>query len=113
MEQRGLTVVQGNRMGHLLGSGISKGNALQALKQHLNQPDVAVLALGDSPNDLPLLEAADLAVVVPGVEGPHPLLLLGLNSGRFQLAGAAHGAGWAEAVQRLLPPFFNKSCQSS
>ena len=28
--------------------------------------------LGDSPNDLPLLEAADLAVVVPGVEGPHP-----------------------------------------
>ena len=108
-----LTVVQGNRMGHLLGPGISKGNALQVLKQHLNQPDVAVLALGDSPNDLPLLEAADLAVVVPGVEGPHPLLLPGLNSGRFQLAGAAHGAGWAEAVQRLLPPFFNKSCQSS
>ena len=64
-------------------------------------------------NDLPLLEAADLAVVVPGVEGPHPLLLPGLNSGRFQLAGAAHGAGWAEAVQRLLPPFFNNSCQSS
>jgi mannosyl-3-phosphoglycerate phosphatase len=113
VEQRGLTVVQGNRLGHLLGPGISKGNALHVLKQHLNQPDVAVLALGDSPNDLPLLEAADLAVVVPGIEGPHPLLLPGLNSGRFQLAGAAHGAGWAEAVQRLLPPFFNKSCQSS
>ena len=113
VEQRGLTVVQGNRLGHLLGPGISKGNALQVLKQHLNQPDVAVLALGDSPNDLPLLEAADLAVVVPGIEGPHPLLLPGLNSGRFQLAGAAHGAGWAEAVQRLLPPLSNKSCQSS
>ena len=112
VEQRGLTVVQGNRMGHLLGPGISKGNALHVLKQHLNQLDVAVLALGDSPNDLPLLEAADLAVVVPGVEGPHPLLLPGLTSGRFQLARAAHGAGWAEAVQRLLPPLSNKSCQS-
>lgn len=99
----GLAVVRGNRMSHLLGAQVSKGNALAALKQRMGCPEVQVLALGDSPNDLPLLEVADIAVVVPGANGPHPQLRPGVQSGRFQLAGAAHGAGWAEAVQRLLP----------
>ncbi len=100
---QGLAVVRGNRMCHLLGADVSKGNALAALKQRLGEPDVKVLALGDSPNDLPLLEVADLAVVVPGADGPHPKLCAGVNSGRFALARAAHAEGWAEAVKRLLP----------
>ena len=102
MERR-LTIVEGNRMAHLLGEGISKGQALAALKQQQNQPNVKVLALGDSPNDLPLLNVADIAVVVPGRNGPHPDLAAGVTDGRFQLAGAPHGDGWAEAVRRLLP----------
>ena len=91
-------------MAHLLGEGISKGRALAALKQQQDQPEVKVLALGDSPNDLPLLEVADIAVVVPGSNGPHPDLVAGIADGRFQLAQAPHGDGWAEAVRRLLPP---------
>lgn len=101
-QQRGLTVVQGNRMGHLLGPDVSKGKALAALKRHLGCPHVNVLALGDSPNDLPLLEVSDVAVVVPGMKGPHPELKPAIDEGRFQLAQAPHGAGWAEAVERLL-----------
>ena len=99
----GLSVVQGNRMGHLLGRSVSKGNALAVLKQQLNARDASVLALGDSPNDLPLLEVADIAVVVPGRDGPHPALLEAVNRGRFQLATAPHAEGWAEAVRRMLP----------
>ncbi|AII41867.1 hypothetical protein KR100_00390 [Synechococcus sp. KORDI-100] len=97
-----LTIVEGNRMAHLLGEGISKGRALEALKQHQGCSDVQILGLGDSPNDLPLLEVADIAVVVPGVKGPHPTLIEGIDDGRFQLARAPHGSGWAESVQRLL-----------
>ena len=97
-----LTIVEGNRMAHLLGEGISKGRALEALKQHQGCSDVQILGLGDSPNDLPLLEVADIAVVVPGVKGPHPTLIEGIADGRFQLARAPHGSGWAESVQRLL-----------
>ena len=100
---QGLAIVRGNRMCHLLGANVSKGNALTALKQRLGEPDVKVLALGDSPNDLPLLDVADLAVVVPGADGPHPQLSAGVQSGRFTLARAAHAEGWAEAVERLLP----------
>mgnify|MGYP001169158807 CR=1 FL=1 len=62
----GCVIVQGNRMAHLLGAGVSKGRALKVLKQRLGVAQVRVLGLGDSPNDLPLLEAADVAVVVPG-----------------------------------------------
>ena len=97
-----LTVVQGNRMGHLLGPDISKGKALATLKRHLGAQQVKVLALGDSPNDLPLLEVADVAVVVPGPDGPHQELCAGIAAGRFQLAGAPHATGWDEAVRRIL-----------
>jgi mannosyl-3-phosphoglycerate phosphatase len=87
-------------MAHLLGAGVSKGRALAALKHRLGADHVWVLGLGDSPNDLPLLEAADIAVVVPGHDGPHPALHEGVESGRFQLAAFPHARGWAEAVQR-------------
>ena len=93
-----LTVVQGNRMSHLLKAGTSKGAALQALKQELNGGDVHVMALGDSPNDLPLLEAGDHSVVVPGPHGPHPRLTESIHMGRFDLAPAPHAAGWACSV---------------
>ena len=102
-KERRLTLVEGNRMAHLLGEGISKGRALTVLKEQQGEPDVKVLALGDSPNDLPLLNVADIAVVVPGRNGPHPDLAAGIADGRFQMAHAPHGDGWAEAVRRLLP----------
>jgi mannosyl-3-phosphoglycerate phosphatase len=102
-EMHQLSVVQGNRLGHLLGAGVSKGRALQILKQRLGAPDVKVLALGDSPNDLPLLDAGDCAVVVPGSAGPHPELQSGVAEGRYQLAPAPHGEGWSAAVLRWIP----------
>jgi len=98
----GVAVVQGNRMGHLLGAQVSKGRALAHLKAHCRAETVQVLALGDSPNDMPLLDAADVAVVVPGAQGPHAVFAEALASGRFQLAPAPHGAGWSAAVQALL-----------
>lgn len=99
---RDLAIVQGNRMAHLLGGGVSKGQALAALKRRLGADGVQVLALGDSPNDLPLLEVADVAVVVPGIDGPHPELRSGVEGGRYVLAPAPHADGWARVVQALL-----------
>ena len=100
---RQLAVVQGNRLGHLLGADVSKGRALAVLKQRQGASEVAVLALGDSPNDLPLLHAGDRSIVVPGVDGPHPDLQAGLADGRFKLAPAPHALGWSAAVERWLP----------
>ena len=49
-----------------------------------------------------MLEAVNRAVVVPGPQGPHPVFQDAIASGRFQLAPAPHGEGWALAVQEWL-----------
>ena len=61
------------------------------------------MALGDSPNDLPLLEAGDCSVVVPGATGPHPELQGAVAEGRYRLAPAPHGEGWSAAVLSWIP----------
>lgn len=99
---RGLQVVLGNRLAHLLSISSDKGLALAALKRHCAPPQLRVLGLGDSPNDIPLLEAADVAVVVPGPEGVHPQLQAGLATRGWEKAPAPHGKGWAAAVEAIL-----------
>ena len=80
-------------MRHLLSKRSHKGQAVLELKKHLNLPDIQVIALGDSPNDLPLLEVADWSIVVPSEKGPNPQLKEGIDSGKFLLAPAPHSEG--------------------
>lgn len=47
-------------------TGTSKGLALLELAKKLNIPEGKVFALGDSDNDIPMLDAADYAVVMGG-----------------------------------------------
>lgn len=101
----GATIYQGNRMSHLLAKGSHKGKAVIRLKEFLNQPDAKIIALGDSQNDLPLLEIADKPIVVPGKEGPNPFLREGISSGKFSLAPAPHSAGWSLAVRKIISDF--------
>jgi len=77
----GLKVLKGNRLAHLIGADTDKGLAPRALCQALGADGVPILALGGSPNDLALLEAADVAVVVPRAGGPHEELRPGLQDG--------------------------------
>ena len=101
-EARGLQVVMGNRLAHLLARSSDKGLALAALRDRCGPPDLRVLGLGDSPNDIPMLQAVDVAVVVPGAHGPHPDLRGEVESGHWQLAPAPHAEGWARAVNGIL-----------
>lgn len=98
---RGLKVLQGNRFAHLIAPGSDKGLALAALRR-ADPRRRAVLALGDSPNDTALLDGADQAVVIPGVNGPHPRLQAAIAAGDYQLASASHAVGWADAVATWL-----------
>jgi len=65
-DQAGLRTLKGGRFLHLLGQ-CDKGASLQALKQlyqSVYQADFGVIALGDSPNDLDMLQQADHAIIV-------------------------------------------------
>jgi mannosyl-3-phosphoglycerate phosphatase len=59
--REGLRLTRGGRFWHVLERG-SKGEALQALKPGHS----LAIALGDSENDRSMLEAADVAIVIPG-----------------------------------------------
>ena len=99
--ERGLNVLQGNRFAHLIAPGSDKGRAMTVLRT-MDRRQRRVLALGDSPNDEAMLAAADHAVVVPGANGPHPRLRPAVAAGRYHLAPAPHGEGWAAAVGTAL-----------
>jgi len=100
-------VFKGNRMSHLLSSESHKGQAVNKLKGHLQNPDVKVIALGDSQNDLPLLEYADISIVIPGKNGPNKYLQDGIDKGSFRLANAPHAKGWSNSVEDVINSFKN------
>ena len=95
-QQQGFQVLVGDRFSHLLGSGAGKGRATRWLIERYlpaSAPMVTV-GLGNSPNDLEMLETVDIPLIIPGRSGPHPEL-----AKRGWYVAAAPGAqGWAEAV---------------
>ncbi len=95
-------VFKGNRMSHLLSSNSHKGEAVNKLKVYLNNKDVRIIALGDSQNDLPLLEYADISIVVPGKNGPNKYLQNGIDKNLFRLADAPHARGWSNSVEDVI-----------
>ena len=100
-------VFKGNRMSHLLSSESNKGQAVEKLKDFLHNKDVKVIALGDSQNDLPLLEYADISIVVPGKDGPNKYLKDGIDQGRFLLADLPHAAGWSNSINTIICEIYN------
>ncbi len=95
-------IFKGNRMSHLLSNLSHKGEAVNKLKLYLNKEDVNIIALGDSQNDLPLLEYADISIVIPGRNGPNKYLQSGIDNGLFRLANAPHAKGWSNSIEEIL-----------
>jgi len=100
---RGMKLLQGGRFLHVLGD-TDKGKALNWLKdvyEHETGKSITLVALGDSDNDIDMLEAADIAVVVrsPVREAPE------LRSNNRVVHTRAFGpSGWNEAITQLFQP---------
>ncbi|KMY66997.1 hypothetical protein AAU61_13670 [Desulfocarbo indianensis] len=95
----GLQVTRGGRFFHLLAGG-DKGKAVRELSQlyRAYDPELKVMALGDAPNDLPMLAAADRAVLVARPGGGHASLDL---PGLIREPGVGP-QGWNAAVLQAL-----------
>lgn len=101
LEAAGLRLLQGGRFLHVLGNH-DKGDALRwlcARYRHHWQMPVRSIALGDSQNDLAMLEAADIAVVIAS---PQADSLAPRGPQQILRTASTGPTGWAEAISKLL-----------
>jgi mannosyl-3-phosphoglycerate phosphatase len=70
--EKELQILLGGRFYHLVAAGQDKGRAVRFLIEHYRRHHdgpVLSMALGDSPNDLPMLAAVDMPVLLPNHDG--------------------------------------------
>ena len=102
LKQLGAQILEGGRFLHVSGL-CDKGQALQWLTEVYNQsttePTLKTLAIGDSQNDLAMLEKADYALIIrspvhglPAVERKHNLYISTHTGPK----------GWAEGVNKII-----------
>ena len=104
VQEQDFQVVVGDRFSHLIGNTAGKGKAVRwLLEQYQSADRIVTVGLGNSPNDLGMLEVVDYPIIIPGNKGPHS----GLTGRGWEVAPAPGCQGWAEAVtaiyKRLLP----------
>jgi mannosyl-3-phosphoglycerate phosphatase family protein len=100
IEQRGLHILQGGRFMHVMGL-TDKGKAnekLCGLYSKQNSFPIKSIALGDSHNDIAMLQAADIAVVIRSPHNPlpefdHPNKIISKSYGP---------TGWNESIQQII-----------
>ena len=102
LQKAGLQLIKGGRFYHAMGQ-YDKADAMQYLVKRYQswypEQQIVTIALGDSPNDARMLESADYAVIIKGV-----------NSDKLEITGAgvvlrSQGegpVGWNECIQSLL-----------
>ncbi|SFR77218.1 mannosyl-3-phosphoglycerate phosphatase [Marinobacter daqiaonensis] len=102
LAEAGLNLVEGGRFLHVMGL-FDKADGMRYLMSLYARarpgPTLLSIALGDSPNDLPMLAGADLAVVISGVNSD----AVELPDGHAVMRSVELGpAGWNQCVQDIL-----------
>jgi len=105
---RKLQLLRGGRFYHILDRTADKGTAVHWLTKYYRErfPGQSwfSIALGDGPNDRAMMEAADLAVIIPSQSGvaPEP------RCGKILHAKEPGPAGWNRAIHDILLLYTDK-----
>ena len=102
IEQQNLTWTRGGRFYHIRGRH-NKGQAVQLLSGLFRcaNPQITTVGLGDAPNDISLLEAVDVPIVLPPKHG-NGSQGLGGWAASLKRADYPGPRGWNQAVLGLL-----------
>ncbi len=100
IQEKGLRYTVGGRLYHLTGDN-DKGMAVDILKGLYQRKfdDIVTIALGDSPNDLPMLERVDYPILVQNYKGEHDRRIAVPNLIRAEGIGPE---GWGKAVLNFI-----------
>lgn len=95
---QGLQLIQGGRFFHVMGQN-DKGQAMAWILNKFKQGTMQTLALGDSQNDLTMLEQADFSAVIRRFDGSY----LQLNKAPERLIYSQYPGplGWQEVMEQL------------
>jgi len=103
--QQGLTVTKGGRFIHVM-SPVNKGDAVAWLKRsyqsHEPETEWLTVGIGDSYNDLSMLQRVDYPILIANPASPQPDVSLIKNIYKTELPGPA---GWNQAVLELINSF--------
>ncbi len=99
--EAGLRIQRGGRFYHLTGHATKEqamGRIIETIAGQKPDYDVLSIALGDGPNDLAMVEAADFGVIMPNPQG---VTIATAKSG-VRTAPAPGPEGWVVAVTEIL-----------
>ena len=103
LEQQGAQILRGWRFSHVSGH-CDKGIALQWLHAHYQQAlgkTLTTIALGDSQNDVAMLDAADYAIIIQSPVHAAPTLLTATekqSASRLVTTSATGPEGWVQGI---------------
>ena len=104
LNSKGIRTLRGGRFIHLMGD-TDKADGLNVTRQlHVDHyPDTqwTTVAVGDSANDQSMLEAADIAIVIPHSKG----FQIQVNGSHVIHATSPSSKGWNQAILELLSTF--------
>ena len=95
-EKEGFAILRGGRFYHCVGAGQDKGRAVRSVMKHY--PGYRSIALGDNFNDIPMLEAVDIPVLIPR----HGGTFIPLSLPHLVKAPCEGSRGWNEALKEVL-----------
>ena len=99
--KNGIKITEGGRFYHFIGVHQDKGKAVKTVMAAFRQNygrRITSMGIGDSKNDIPLLAAVDIPVLIPHPQGKYENVKLpGLIRAPFP-----GSRGWNEAVERVL-----------
>ena len=102
---KGIRALRGGRFIHLMGAADKADGLTSALTLYQKaQPNVTwvTVGVGDSANDLAMLETADIAIVIPHADGPH----IRPNTARVVYAPLPGARGWNEALLKVINEYY-------
>ncbi|KGT96033.1 mannosyl-3-phosphoglycerate phosphatase [Erwinia typographi] len=99
-----LSLVQGGRFWSVMNQGAGKGAALAFLLQHFRHPlghRWVTIGLGDGPNDAPMLDEVDFAVIIKGYSKT-PVTLQRADTQHFFRSARFGPEGWSEGLTHFI-----------